>query len=135
MRASARTGQSRQHRARTISMSIPAQLTVSPYVNIGLTSSFVNIRPLLPPEGPDVFLRHTHVSSRQVDDVVEQTGRDVLGVAEGVLRDGRRDERFADRDRHLDPGGGHGVTLARRRRSYIVAHVSIPGALPYRSTM
>src|SRR5665647_2471747 len=107
MRASARTGQSRQHRARTISMSIPAQLTVSPYVNIGLTSSFVNIRPLLPPEGPDVFLRHTHVSSRQVDDVVEQTGRDVLGVAEGVLRDGRRDERFADRDRHLDPGCAH----------------------------
>src|SRR5665648_781108 len=100
MRAIARTGQSRQQRARTISMSIPAQLTVSSYGDIRSMSSFADIRPVLPPEGPDVFLRHSHVNSRQGDDVVEQAGRDVLGVAEAVLRDGRRDERFADRDRH-----------------------------------
>src|SRR5665647_3620910 len=96
MRAIARTGQSRQHRARTISTSIPAQLTVSSHIRL-----------VLPPEGPDVFLRHAHVSSRQGDDVVEQAGRDVLGVAEGVLRDGRRSEWFADCDRHLDPGCAH----------------------------
>src|SRR5665647_2462473 len=34
MRANARTGQSRQHRARTISTSIPAQLTVSSYADM-----------------------------------------------------------------------------------------------------
>src|SRR5665648_192872 len=123
MRAIARTGQSRQQCARTISMSIPAQLTVSSYGDIGSTSSFVNIWPLLSPEGPDVFVCHSQVSSRQGDDVGEQTSRDVLGVAEGVLRDGRRDGRFTDCDRHLDPGCTHrtppsvGVSVTVRPRA------------------
>src|SRR5665647_2912804 len=119
MRAIARTGQSRQQRARTISMSIPALLTVSSYGDIRSMSSFADIGPLLPPEGPDVFLRHSQVSSRQGDNVGEQTSRDVPGVAEGVLRDGRRDEWFTDRDRHLDPRCTHrappsvGVSVTR----------------------
>src|SRR5665647_1659695 len=94
-------------------MSVPAQLTVSPYGDIGSTSSFVNIRLILPPKGPHVFLRYSQVSSGQFDDVGEKTRRDVLGIAEAVLRDGRREVRLADRDRHLDAGSAHGCPHSR----------------------
>src|SRR5665647_2617237 len=112
------TGQSRQQHAQASQrlsstdklpsgQSVTRPSPMTPYGDIGSVSSYGDIGLVLFSEDLHVFLRYSQVSSCQFDDVVEKTVRHVLGIAEGVLRDGCRDGRFTDRDRHLDPGGGH----------------------------